>query len=502
MFDYLRKSLSLRILILLFISVATVMGFVIYLTVSHDTESMLKEMTDNSEEITSAIYAGIKYPMSVGDSDAVEQQLLDIREKMKNIQIFICDTEQKIVFSTNEGTIKSDIKRYLNNEEVLNTLTASLQTGTNNESIFEEKTSFNKYLVHIRVVPNEEKCFKCHGSEKEVLGAIVLKKSTDRNYAAITHTRNNNILTSFLGICAIIGLLHTLLSRLVSRPVRSLAREIRRLPEKIAEKDNIVSPVIKRNDEIGDLQNSFYDMAIELDEKSRAIEKSQQKLLAANKELEAFAYSVSHDLRAPLRNIDGFSKILLDEFSGNLDDRAKHYLVRVRDGTTKMSVLIDDMLTFSRIGRTELQFKITNCKNIISPILEYFSAEIDSRKISVVIEDIPMINCDAVLMQSLFTNLISNAIKFIRATEHPSIVIGFDKAKKAIYVKDNGIGFDMQYHDKIFQVFQRLHLPEEYPGTGIGLAIVKRIVDRHKGTVWAESEINHGAAFFIKLPGL
>ncbi len=502
MVDYIKKNLSLRILIVLFFSVATVMGFVIYLTVSFDTDSMLKEMTANSDEITSAIYAGIKYPMSVGDSNAVEQQLLDIRDKMKNIQIFICDTEQKIVFSTNEGTIKSDIRRYLNNEEVQNTLTSALQTGKHNKSIFEEKTSFNKFLVHIHVVPNEEKCFTCHGSEKDVLGAIVLRKSTDRNYAAIAHTRNTNIFISFLGICAIIGISYTLLRKLVSMPVRSLANEIKTLPVKISEGGAINSPVIKRSDEVGELQKSFYDMAIEIDEKNRAVEKSKRDLLAANKELEAFAYSVSHDLRAPLRNIDGFSKILLDEFAGNLDDRGKHYLVRVREGTTKMSVLIDDMLTFSRIGRTELQFRIISFKNIISPILEYFTEEIASRKISVTTEDIPMINCDAVLMQSLFTNLISNAIKFTRNTEHPEITIGFDNEKKAIFVKDNGIGFDMQYHDKIFQVFQRLHLPEEYPGTGIGLAIVRRVVDRHKGTVWAESELDKGAAFFIKLPGL
>ena len=216
--------------------------------------------------------------------------------------------------------------------------------------------------------------------------------------------------------------------------------------------------------------------------------------------LEAFAYSVSHDLRAPLRNIDGFSKILLDEYAATLDDRAKHYLMRVRNGTERMSLLIDDMLTFSRIGRAELQFKRINCSEIIKPVLDYYAAETEKRKVSVILQELPDINGDPVLMQSLFSNFISNAFKYSRNTEQPEIVIGYDRGRKAIFVKDNGVGFEMKYHDKVFQVFQRLHLPEEYEGTGIGLAIVKRIAERHHGRVWAESEPGKGATFYIDLP--
>jgi light-regulated signal transduction histidine kinase (bacteriophytochrome) len=165
-----------------------------------------------------------------------------------------------------------------------------------------------------------------------------------------------------------------------------------------------------------------------------------------------------------------------------------------------MSLLIDDMLTFSRIGRAELQCKRVNCAEIIKPILEYYAPEIEKRGVSLILQDLPEINCDTVLMQSLFTNLISNAFKYSRKAEQSEITIGYDSTRKVIFVKDNGIGFEMKYHDKVFQVFQRLHLPEEYEGTGIGLAIVKRIAERHHGRVWAEAEQGKGAIFFIELP--
>jgi light-regulated signal transduction histidine kinase (bacteriophytochrome) len=241
-------------------------------------------------------------------------------------------------------------------------------------------------------------------------------------------------------------------------------------------------------------------MAVELYEKNHSLHKANLDLANANKELEAFAYSVSHDLRAPLRNIDGFSKILLDSFADQLPEKARHYLGRVRNGTVRMSNLIDDILTFSRIGRADLSYRKVSAESIIRGVLENFTGDIEKRNISVVIRDLPDINCDVTLIQSLFLNIIGNAIKYSRNVENPEVVIGYDRAKHAIYVKDNGVGFEMQYHDKIFQIFQRLHLPEEYEGTGIGLAIVKRIAERHHGKVWAESEPGHGSTFYIDLP--
>lgn len=499
MLSYLRKSLSKKILIVLSLSVALTMVGVIYVTYLFGTDEMLRTININSEEIASAIYAGIKFPMSVGDNGAVEKALLDIKDHT-GIDIFICNVDRSITFSSGKEFTKSEIGAHIANKEVLDSLGVVLQSGQTPATGYSEESQGKKYFIHINAIPNQKECFGCHGSEKKVLGAIVSRKSADRNYAAIANIRDTNIMISIVGILAIIAIAHAMMVRLVSQPIKMLVNDIKRLPEEISKNNFLPSRNINREDQIGILQKSFSDMAVEIYEKNHAIEKSKIKLENAYMELEAFAYSVSHDLRAPLRNIDGFSKILLDEYAEKIDDRAKHYLTRVRNGTQKMSLLIDDMLAFSRIGRAELQFKRMRCPEIINPILEYYAPEIEKRKVSLILQELPEINCDPVLMQSLFANLISNAFKYSRNAEQPEIIIGYDKSRKAIFIKDNGVGFEMKYHDKIFQVFQRLHLPEEYEGTGIGLAIVKRIADRHHGRVWAESEPGKGAIFYIDLP--
>lgn len=477
-----------------------VMFGVIFLTVTHETREMLNEVNASSEEVASVIYAGIKYPMSVGNNSAVVRQMIDIKEKMQEMEVFICGTDRRIVFSSHEGRLRSDLGNYIHDGKTLAALDHALGTGEQPGSVFKERVGEHDYLVHIHTILNEPECYQCHGSAEKVRGAIVLKKLVDRNYAAVAGLRNNNIIISLLGIAVIIGLAHGLLVRMIGRPVESLADDIRTLPEKISRGAALTAAETGRTDEIGVLQNSFSHMAKELDEKTRAIEQSRKDLAKANTDLEAFAYSVSHDLRAPLRNIDGFSKILLDEYGEKIDEKGKHYLTRVRNGTTRMSLLIDDMLTFSRIGRTELQLRPISSKTVIRNVLEYYANEIEARNVTVSVGELPGIYGDQGLLQSLFANLISNALKFTRQTQKPEIAIGYDKRENFFFIRDNGIGFDMQYHDKIFQVFQRLHLPEEYDGTGIGLAIVKRVAERHGGRVWAESTVNKGAEFFIQLP--
>lgn len=501
MLDFVRKSLSGKILLALSSSVAAVMAGVIYLTYTHQTREMLREMTANNEELVSTIHAGIKYPMSIGDSRAVQRGLLDIGKMLRDVEVFICDTDRNIVFFSREDGISSGMDRYLQGAMVRQALAHALDSGGVPESI-EETVTGKRYFVHIHAIPNQNECVRCHGTAKRILGAIVLRKEIERQYAAVAGIRNDNIIISTLGIGAIILLSYTLMVRLVRNPIRNLADDIRKLPEDLSREVRLHEMNTDRADEIGDLQNSFARMALELNEKTHAIEQTSVELAKANKELESFAYSVSHDLRAPLRNIDGFSKILLEECSGLLDERAKHYLGRVRNGSLRMSMLIDDILAFSRIGRTELQVRHTSPKNIVNGILVYYAGEISARGVAITMGDLPEVRGDPTLLQSLFANLLSNALKYTRKTASPKIEIGYDAGQNALFVRDNGIGFDMQYHDKIFQVFQRLHLPEEFEGTGIGLAIVKRIAERHRGAVWAESKPGEGTTFFVRLPVL
>jgi light-regulated signal transduction histidine kinase (bacteriophytochrome) len=165
-----------------------------------------------------------------------------------------------------------------------------------------------------------------------------------------------------------------------------------------------------------------------------------------------------------------------------------------------MSRLIDDMLTFSRAGRQELVKRQVDANLLVREALLDFADDIKTRQIAVTIEELPRIVCDQAMIRNVFANLLSNAVKYTGKTPRAAIAIGFDKQKNAIFIKDNGIGFDMKYHDKIFQVFQRLQLPEDYEGTGIGLAIAKRIVERHNGSIWAESASGQGSTFFMVLP--
>lgn len=499
MLSYIRKSLSKKILILISASVALIMFGVVYLTYLLGMDEMLRTIDISSQETASAIYAGIKYPMSVGDNEAVKKALIAIKAHT-GADIFIIDTDRSITFSSGTKYAESVIDENISSKEALAAIERALKDGQTPLRGYEEESEGKRYFVHINAIVNQSDCFRCHDSEKKVLGAIVSRKTADRNYAAIMNISKTNVMISIVGILAVITIVHAMMVRLVSQPIKAIINDIRRFPEEISKGNFVPSLNINREDQIGTIQRSFSEMAVEIYEKNHALEMSNLEIEKAFMELESFAYSVSHDLRAPLRNIDGFSKILLDEYAEKLDDRARHYLTRVRNGTQKMSLLIDDMLTFSRIGRTELQFKRMNCDEIISPILEYYASEIEKRKVRVILQELPEINCDPALMQSLFANLISNAFKYSRDAEQPEIIIGYDKNKKAIFVRDNGVGFEMKYHDKVFQVFQRLHLPEEYEGTGIGLAIVKRIAERHHGRVWAESGLGKGATFYIDLP--
>jgi len=234
---------------------------------------------------------------------------------------------------------------------------------------------------------------------------------------------------------------------------------------------------------------------------NRVIERTAQ-LEAANKELEAFSYSVSHDLRAPLRAINGFSRILADLLVLDGADDARRYLGVIRDNAQQMGRLIDDLLSFSRLSRQPLKKLPLSPAELIDQVLVTLSVEQQERKIDLIRGDLPTCLGDSSLLKQVWMNLISNALKFTRDSNPARIEIGSESQPGEIifFVKDNGTGFDMRYVDKLFGVFQRLHRPEDFEGTGVGLAIVQRIIRRHGGRVWAESELGKGASFYFSLP--
>jgi len=260
----------------------------------------------------------------------------------------------------------------------------------------------------------------------------------------------------------------------------------------------------------------------------RVIERTAQ-LEAANKELEAFSYSVSHDLRAPLRHISGFSKMLVEEYGPSLDPTAQHYLDRIQSGVQKMGLLVDELLNLARVGRQALNRQPTKLNSIVAEVIAILQPESEGRQVEWVIADLPVVDCDPVLVKQVFQNLLANALKFTRSRggvdggaraetpaptpKTPAPTPGTPAATRAVIevsykeedgqpvfmVRDNGIGFNMKYVDKLFGVFQRLHRAEDFEGTGIGLATVQRIIQKHGGRVWAEGELDRGAAFYFTL---
>lgn len=223
------------------------------------------------------------------------------------------------------------------------------------------------------------------------------------------------------------------------------------------------------------------------------------ELEATNRELEAFSYSVSHDLRAPLRTVDGFSLALEEDYAGVIDETGRDYIRRVRTGVQRMGQLIDALLQLSRVTRAELVREDVDVTALARTVAQTLSEENPAKPVAWRIEDGLRAMADAKLLQVALENLLGNAVKFSSKVERPEIDFGFDPEKSAWFVRDNGAGFDMQYAHRLFNAFNRLHGDKDFRGSGIGLATVARVVRRHGGSIWAQSEVNHGATFWFTL---
>jgi signal transduction histidine kinase len=234
----------------------------------------------------------------------------------------------------------------------------------------------------------------------------------------------------------------------------------------------------------------------------RQVRERTAELESANKELQAFSYSVSHDLRAPLRAINGFSQIMLEDYSSQIPAEGQQMLSHVVEGARQMERLIEDLLRFSQMGRQSLRKEVVSVSALVEKVLKELNKVEDERNLEIKIGNLPDCFGDLSLLNQVFVNLLSNALKYTRQKEKATVEIGCCQQDGEIiyYVRDNGAGFDMRYADKLFGVFQRLHSADEFEGTGVGLSIVERIIGRHGGRIWAEAEVGKGAAFYFTLP--
>jgi PAS domain S-box-containing protein len=262
----------------------------------------------------------------------------------------------------------------------------------------------------------------------------------------------------------------------------------------------VISIVSLINDVTARKEAEHLSISLNQELENKVIARTEQ-LEQANKDLEAFSYSVSHDLRAPLRAVNGFSTMLYELYRDKLDERADRLMATIVSSTVNMGMLIDDLLKFSRLGRKELTIHTVNMEALLRDCLQEIKLSHPGHKADIETETLPDCLGDGIVLRQVWMNLIINAIKYSSTVESPRIVIGFKETQQKVtyFVKDNGVGFDMQYYDKLFGVFQRLHRQSEFEGTGIGLALIKRIIDKHNGKVWAESEMGKGATFYFTL---
>jgi signal transduction histidine kinase len=311
-----------------------------------------------------------------------------------------------------------------------------------------------------------------------------------------------------VGVIAVAFALAFLMARAlqqqISRPILALEETARAIS---VGQDYSVRAVKLGEDEVGRLTDAFNRMLAQIQQLTGELEHRvlarTAELQVANQELEAFSYSVSHDLRAPLRHIGGFAAMLQAHAGAGLDEKGKRYVGIILDSTKRMGQLIDDLLAFARQSRVEVRRELVALDELVAQVRQGLHAEQAGRRITWTVATLPVVAGDTALLRQVFANLLGNAVKYTRKRDEALVEIGVQpggKDEAVVFVRDNGAGFDMKYVDKLFGVFQRLHTDDAFEGTGVGLATVRRIVQRHGGRVWAEAQVQVGATFFVALP--
>jgi signal transduction histidine kinase len=336
-------------------------------------------------------------------------------------------------------------------------------------------------------------------------------------FEGANRTLKRNLVILGFSVIATVLISYWFAERVFVRPISSLAMAADRLARGQLEAR---AEEAASTEELRDLSAGFNTMAERLQARDAELKKAHQEiqkinaelerkvlertaqLTAANEELEAFSYSVSHDLRAPLRHLDGFAELLNRHQRERIDEKGQRYLDVISQSARKMGMLIDDLLVFSRMGRQELQRTAVDVGAMVREAIAQLQADYAGRQIEWKIGELRPVEADPAMLRQVWMNLISNAIKYTRPREVARIEIGSDgeQGQRVFFVRDNGVGFDMKYADKLFGVFQRLHAESEFEGTGIGLANVRRIISRHQGRTWAESVAGEGSTFYFSLP--
>ncbi len=536
MFNFIKKRLGYKMMVAMLIIMMLVLLTEIYMRIYFGTEDRLEIASTISGELADSIYAGIKYPMEVGDSEAIRRELSDIRQKMKDVDVFICDFDQEIVYSTHEEKVETRLPETIHNKAIWPTLTETLKTGIaprfDPRKPFEDIDSGRRHLVVIRPILNEKECYHCHGSSRKVIGGIVVRLEAERTYAQVAAQRNRTIVIVAFLIPITVVLVFFMVNKLVRRPVESLAEKAKRF----AEGDMSVSVNITTEDEIGILGKTFNYMVESVSSFSKKLEEEinrktsllneRTRLLTllerANKELReldklksTFLANMSHELRTPMNAIIGYTDLLIDGIDGPVNEDQEKSLKKVAANARHLLQLINDVLDISKIeaGKMKLSVKEIDLKWLIESSLPAFEPQMKQKGLALTVdipEDLPLIYGDEDRIKEILINLLSNAAKF---THQGGITISARLSDRAVRpgeprlfaevcVEDTGIGIKEEDIGKIFDKFVQVDLTtiRQYEGTGLGLSIARGLVSLHKGIIWVTSKFGEGSKFCFTLP--
>jgi len=536
MFDLIKKRLGYKIMAAMLIIILFILLAEIYMRIYFGTKDRLEIAATLSAELADSIYAGIKYPMEIGYSEAINRELSDIREKMKDVDVYICDFDQEIVYSTHENAIKTQLAGAIHNKAILEAVTGALKTGVappfDPRKPFEDIDEGRKHLVVLRPILNEKDCYHCHGSLRKVLGGVVVRLDAERTYAQVTAQRNRTIMIVIFLIPIAVVLIYLMVNKLVRRPVESLADKAKRF----AEGDMSIAVDVKTEDEIGILGKTFNYMVESVSSFSKKLEEEIQRktsllnertkllmlLERANKELReldklksTFLANMSHELRTPMNAIIGYTDLLIDGIDGPINEDQEKSLKKVAVNARHLLQLINDVLDISKIeaGKMKISPKELDLKWLVESVVPTFEPQLKLKGLSLAVdipEGLPLVHGDEDRIKEILINLLSNAVKF---TQKGGITVSARISERGVApeepplfaevcVEDTGIGIKEEDLSKIFDKFVQVDLTtiRQYEGTGLGLSIARGLVSLHKGVIWVASKYGEGSKFCFTLP--
>lgn len=447
-----------------------VLGLCCLVFVISDIKSYKEQKIESVGTIAQVIDSGSVSAIELLDHEAAKKKLAELRMTSEILNATILDKKGNVFASyTLRG---ADSVRF------------SLANIDNKKAEFVG----NYLFVYHNIIKNNE-----------IIGKVCLQAEANKVKDVINEKLQVAALLLVVGI-AFAFLIAIIVQRSISSPLSELANVIKKVKESGDYKSR---SLVKGKGEINALSQVFNDMLVKIEKRELSLKERTAELEFSIKELESFSFSVSHDLRAPIRAINGFARIIEKKYGPQFDAEGKELLNTITSEAVRMGQLIDDLLAFARLGKKEIEKTNVDMTALAKEAVEeLLKLSGEKYKAKITVTDLLPSACDRALMKQVFVNLISNSLKYSYPKPEPVIEVGsFSEENSIVYfVKDNGVGFDMKFYDKLYGVFQRLHDPEQFEGTGIGLSIIKKIIVRHGGKVWAEGKVNEGATFYFSLP--